>query len=433
MEPIAPIDGENDLTLREALVNRLKKQGVIRSQQVEEAFLAVPRHLFVPEVNSEMAYSDAYVVTKWQNEQAISSSSQPSVMAMMLEMLDLSPGQRVLEIGAGTGYNAALIAHIVGESGQVVTIDLDDDIVEDTRKHLQTAGIKNVQVGCRDGGLGWIEAAPYDRVVLTVGSFTIAPAWYEQLRAGGRLLLPLHLTAFLTEVVMMPDQWLLALDKMDGYLESVTIRPCLFMPLRGTFAASPAHSLTFGLDSGITCTSTNGIDIDMAYAALDSIPQHEETGVYVAFHEITGLRLWLALHEPHFCELYVKGEQVQKSRIPSLTGRLGSPIATVGLYERATWCLLGIASIVTFTTQGSDPLRPFNVTICTFGRENMLAQRLKEQVKAWVQAGRPFVWSHTGTMEHLQVRVYPLATEHQPREAETLITRGESQIVFSRR
>ena len=426
MEPIAPIDGANDTQLREALVNRLKGQGIIRTRQVEEAFRAVPRHLFVPEANRETAYSDAYVVTKWQNGQAVSSSSQPNIMAMMLEMLDLRPGQRVLEIGAGTGYNAALIAHIVGKSGQVVTIDLDDDIVEDARKHLQAAGIENVQVICRDGGLGWAEAAPYDRVILTVGSFTIASTWYEQLRPGGRLLLPLHLTAFPTEVVMMPDQWLLALDKMDGYLESVTIRPCLFMPLRGAFAASPVQSYTLGRDTGITCTSTYIVDTDIAYAALNDPPHSEETGVSVAFHELTGLRLWLALREPRYCELYVKGELAQSSPIPSLTGRSGSPIATIGCYEQKTWSLLGIDT----SPSASDPQRPFNVIVRIFGQENALAQRLQEQVKAWEKAGRPFVWGYDGTMEHLQVRVYPLSKGYEPRDGEMVITKGEAQIVF---
>ncbi|HYK85220.1 MAG TPA: methyltransferase domain-containing protein, partial [Ktedonobacteraceae bacterium] len=165
-----PVDGGNDATLREALINRLKGQGVIHTREVEEALRAVPRHLFVPEVDVETAYSDAYVVTKWKDGQAISSSSQPHIMAMMLEMLDLRPGQRVLEIGAGTGYNAALMAHIVGESGRVVTIDLDEDIVEGARKHLSDAGVENVQVVCNDGGLGWEEAMRYDRVILTVGS-----------------------------------------------------------------------------------------------------------------------------------------------------------------------------------------------------------------------------------------------------------------------
>ena len=227
---------------------------------------------------------------------------------------------------------------------------------------------------------------------------------------------------------MMPDQCLLALDKMDGHLESVAIRPCLFMPLRGAFAASPIRTLTLGTDNGITCTSNIAIDPDRAYAALNNQPHHEETGVSVAFHELTGLRLWLALREAHYCELYVKGDLAQNSLIPSLTGRSGSPLATIGLYEQDTWSLLAID----ISSSSSKPQHPFNVTIRSFGEKNTLAQRLKEQVMAWAQVGRPFVWSYSGTMEHLQVRVYPPAARYEPQDAETLMTRGETQIIFSR-
>ncbi len=97
-------------------------------------------------------------------------------MAIMLEQLQLEPGQRVLEIGTGTGYNAALMAHIVGETGQVITIDIDEDIVEGAREHLAAAGYDSVQVVCGDGGLGDVSAAAYDRIIFTVGANNILPA-----------------------------------------------------------------------------------------------------------------------------------------------------------------------------------------------------------------------------------------------------------------
>src|SRR5581483_5459570 len=114
-------------------------------------------------------------------------------MAIMLEQLQLKPGLRVLEIGAGTGYNAALMAHIVGETGQVITIDIDEDIVYNARLHLVTAGFERVQVICADGGAGYAHAAPYDRIILTVGASDITPAWRDQMKPNGRLLLPLTL------------------------------------------------------------------------------------------------------------------------------------------------------------------------------------------------------------------------------------------------
>src|SRR6185503_18791702 len=99
-------------------------------------------------------YRDRAIGTKRLDGQYVSSSSQPEIMAIMLEMLDLQPGHRVLEIGAGTGFNAALLAHLVGESGEVVAIDVDDDIVEAARARLAAAGYERVRVILGDGALG---------------------------------------------------------------------------------------------------------------------------------------------------------------------------------------------------------------------------------------------------------------------------------------
>src|SRR5207245_8982442 len=108
--------------------------GCVPSPGVEGAFRAVPRHLFVPGVDPTEVYADRAIQTKRApNGRGISSSSQPSIMAIMLEQLGLAPGMRVLEIGAGTGYNAALLAHLVGEQGHVTTVDIDPDPVEVAR------------------------------------------------------------------------------------------------------------------------------------------------------------------------------------------------------------------------------------------------------------------------------------------------------------
>src|SRR5262245_20506986 len=111
------------------------------------------------------------------NGEVVSSSSQPEIMAIMLEQLDVRPGHRVLEIGAGTGYNAALLAHLVGGTGRVTAVDIDGDIVAAARVHLAAAGISGGQLVCADGWACVPEDGPYDRIVLTVGAHDISPAW----------------------------------------------------------------------------------------------------------------------------------------------------------------------------------------------------------------------------------------------------------------
>jgi protein-L-isoaspartate(D-aspartate) O-methyltransferase len=178
---------------QEALVEKLVLMGCIKSPNIEEAFRIIPRHLFTPGVALEKVYSDISIPTKILDGKLVSSSSQPAIMAIMLEQLQLQPGHRVLEIGAGTGFNAGLMAYLVGDSGQVVTVDIDEDIVESAQEHLTSAGLDKVKVVCGDGGMGYAKDAPYDRIILTVGSWDIVPAWWEQLKPGGRLLMPLEI------------------------------------------------------------------------------------------------------------------------------------------------------------------------------------------------------------------------------------------------
>ena len=122
-------DGHHRKGLNGQLVGRLIEEGAIRSSRVENAFRTVFRHWFVPDAPIEEVYRDTAVVThRGPDGIPVSSSSQPTVVARMLEQLDVQPGHRILEIGAGTGYNAALLAQLVGPEGEVVTVDVDPAI-----------------------------------------------------------------------------------------------------------------------------------------------------------------------------------------------------------------------------------------------------------------------------------------------------------------
>ena len=180
-------------SLRRRLVEDLTRRRLVRAPAVQAAFLRVPRERFVPELveerGLEAVYRDEPLATKMDGGFAISSSSQPAIMAEMLERLELAPGQRVLEIGAGTGYNAALLAEL---AGAVVTVDVDAELADKARTRLAGGG-HAAEVVAGDGMAGWPPGAPYDRIIVTATPPHVPAAWRDQLREGGLLEVPLHL------------------------------------------------------------------------------------------------------------------------------------------------------------------------------------------------------------------------------------------------
>ncbi|HEV2752315.1 MAG TPA: methyltransferase domain-containing protein, partial [Solirubrobacteraceae bacterium] len=183
--------------LRRQLVEELERGGALLSPAVREAFLAVPRECFVADQAAreglEAGYrNDVILTARDERGQPTSSSSQPSMMAAMLEQLDLDEGQRVLEVGAGTGYNAALLAELVGPEGSVVSVELEPATARGARRALAQHG-SPVKVVVGDGRDGWRRASPYDRIVVTASAAWIPNAWFDQLADGGLLELPLRI------------------------------------------------------------------------------------------------------------------------------------------------------------------------------------------------------------------------------------------------
>lgn len=181
--------------LRRRLVEQLEAGGSLTSPAVRSAFLAVPRERFLSEIAEreglERVYQNQAIVTA-KDDRGIpaSSSSQPSMMASMLEQLDLRPGQRVLEVGAGTGYNAALLARIVGARGQVTSVELDPTTARGARRGLASVRSR-AKVVSGDGRDGRSRGAPYDRIIVTASTPVVPLAWYDQLAEDGLLELPL--------------------------------------------------------------------------------------------------------------------------------------------------------------------------------------------------------------------------------------------------
>jgi protein-L-isoaspartate O-methyltransferase len=178
------------------------------------------------------AYADRPIATHVRDGELVSSSSQPSLMALMCEALLVADGQRVLEIGAGTGYNAALLAHRLGP-GAVTTVDLDAEITEAARAHLLAYGTpaaRSVTVVTGDGALGHRAGAPYDRIVATCELPAIPPAWLEQTRPGGLVLAP-----FATGLVRLTVH---GPRRAEGRFLPT---PAFFVPLRGASAGGPGR------------------------------------------------------------------------------------------------------------------------------------------------------------------------------------------------
>jgi len=216
--------------LRTRLVDELQRTGALSSASARAAFLAVPRELFVPELAEAeglaAVYRNAIVVTKSDARGVpLSSSSEPQVMAAMLERLELSQGMRVLEIGAGSGYNAALLKTLVGRAGRVTTIDIDRQLARKARQALRAGGFA-VRVVRADGSLGYPNGAPFDRIVVTASSARIPVEWRDQLAEGGLLELPLRMTASGVQAIA-------TFRRVGSRLESVAVVPGRFMPLRG--------------------------------------------------------------------------------------------------------------------------------------------------------------------------------------------------------
>jgi protein-L-isoaspartate(D-aspartate) O-methyltransferase len=183
---------------RQQLVRRLEAESAIRSKAVRNAFLDIPREIFIPDVARRLGigavYRDeAYPIKTDDRGEAISSSSQPQIMALMLEELRISPGHRVLEIGTGTGWNAALLSALTGAKGRVTTIELDPELATQARRSIRAAGQRaTVVVG--DGQRGWRANAPYDRIIATASSLDVPRSFLQQLKQGGLLVLPLRLS-----------------------------------------------------------------------------------------------------------------------------------------------------------------------------------------------------------------------------------------------
>ncbi|MGH3302090.1 MAG: methyltransferase domain-containing protein [Streptosporangiaceae bacterium] len=274
---------------RARLVSDLRRHGHALSPSVLDAFATVPRHVFVPEIGPAAAYRDEALVIKCGPDGLpISSSSQPAMMAIMLDQLGLQRGHRVLEIGTGSGYNAAVMSAVVGPDGEVVTIDIDPELVARAKASLLAAGADAVTVYCADGGYGDPADAPFDRIIVTAGAWDIAPSWLDQLVPGGRLVLPLSIRGIQLSV---------GLERISrGWLSTSACR-CGFVRMLGAFAG-PEDVIRPDEPSAIVFQVSDGspMDVGALVAALAGQAVDEPVPVALAsIAELADLDLWLTM------------------------------------------------------------------------------------------------------------------------------------------
>lgn len=383
--PDAPIDPD---IWRRHLVAQLLRAGSLTDPLVTRAMLQVPRHLFLPKETLERAYADEAVVTRRTGATTISSASQPSMVAIMLEQLGVEQGMRVLEIGAGTGYNAALLAELVGPHGRVTTIDIDQDIVDEAHRNLDSAGYQTVRTICGDGAQGFEPDAPYDRIILTVGAYDIAPAWHDQLAEGGVLLMPLTLGS---------GELSVAFERHGVALRSRSAFPCGFIRLRGLMAPPDLHVTSDGLH----CVISEGQGIAPAEleAALNAPPQ--ATPYNLPFgHD--NWRAWSAF--AMFCT--AQGDRlVQCYDRDGLLGQSGQALTGLYLPDHGSLALLDIAQRRIWSLGGDDA-----------------ANTLRERLQSFVAVG--FHQSR-----RVAIEAHPAGSVQTPPAHALLIRRPQTDLV----
>jgi protein-L-isoaspartate(D-aspartate) O-methyltransferase len=398
------------------LTDYLIRSGALRSPQLEAAFRSVPRHLFLPDLPAGDAYRDRAVITKIIDGRPASAVSQPSLVATMLEQLALQPGQRILEIGTGSGYATALIAHVVGPAGRVVSIDVDQELVAVARTRLASISYSHVDVVCADGALGHPTAAPFDAIIVTVGAWDIAPAWWHQLQPQGRLVIPLWLRR---------AQRCIAFCRRPGHLESVSVVDCdLSTTLRGEWAAEDAV-LSLADFSTVRIERLTGLGLGSAglQRLLAGPWQEVPIGLSAVVGQLfSGFYLWLALREDGFARLSLGGDSTA-SGIRCLVHFPGKPCSTAGLVTTSAAAFMvpppGWKSC-------PDPFvesRPVQLWARMFGADDGLARRLTEQAIAWASAGRP-------TTAGLRVRAYPAGAPVGGQEAAHVIRKERTVLLL---
>ena len=202
------------------LVKQLILEKRIKTKDVEKAFLEVERENFVPDKIKHYSYMDTPL--EIGNGQTISA---PHMVAIMVEGLDIKKGQKILEIGAGSGYHAAIVSKLVGKKGHVYTVERHSSLVENAKKNLKKSKIENVTIETGDGSEGLQKYAPYNRIYVTCAAPDIPQPLIDQLKKNGKLMIPVGRMISQLELI----------EKIENKIHRKNLGGCAFVPLVGKY------------------------------------------------------------------------------------------------------------------------------------------------------------------------------------------------------
>ncbi|WP_150244684.1 methyltransferase, FxLD system [Nocardiopsis quinghaiensis] len=351
--------------LRHKLADKLVSAGTITTKQVENAFRTVPRHLFAPEATLEAAYAQSIVATKKdEHGTTISSVSAPQIQAMMLEQAQLGPGMRTLEIGSG-GYNAALMAELVDPGGEVTTLDIDPDVTERARTFLSEAGYDRVNVVTADGEQGDQAHAPFDRVLVTAGSWDIPPAWANQLTEDGILTVPLRMRGLTRSVAFV---------RQGDRLVSQSAKICGFVTMQGAGEHTERLLLLQDREIALRFDDEWPDDTHLLDGVLTTERAQAWSGVTIGRGEtFDTLQLWLATALEGFCLLAVDPEF--DTGVVTPQNRMACP----AVVDTGNLAYLAIRNL---DNDSGEPVFEFGAH--AFGPQaSTLAKTMSEAIQAW--------------------------------------------------
>jgi protein-L-isoaspartate(D-aspartate) O-methyltransferase len=369
------------------------------SPATEQAYLATPRHLFASryreygkrewqqatsenlEQHLAVLYADRPLVLFGDDDNDVPSTiSQPSFVLRMLDMLQLQPGQAVFELGAGSGWNAALIGRLVGPQGRVFSLEIIPEMAQMAAAAVQRSGVTNVSIISGDGGDGYAAGAPYDRVIFTAGTYDLPSAFYDQLKDGGLLMVVLKLEG--------GGDVLYLLRKIKDHFESIDSTACAFVQLRGK------HQVV-----GLEPASPELLPEWPALQQQEVIRtpfwwggKGQESFVW----RTQGIRFFLGISEPHF-RAFKNGKTVAR------------PLEDhyFGLWDQ----------------QQRSLVLAMDGYLIGYGNDSAKTQLL-QKIQQWVALGMPAAAS-------FKLQVYPSGARVEAQENQWAVKRSESTFLWS--